>query len=128
MTTRTASTNMPTSHSESRIISRSPELVFFFSSRSRHTRSKRDWSSDVCSSDLPGLVAGELDLGLQGQDDQGADEQGGIAGGVIGEADGLGDDGDQRGLGDGQVEQGGPGQVAGASLLGAGFGVAGQAG
>src|SRR5207249_10214110 len=27
-------------------------LVFFFSSRRRHTRSKRDWSSDVCSSDL----------------------------------------------------------------------------
>src|SRR5699024_12096684 len=28
-------------------------LIFFFSSRRRHTRSKRDWSSDVCSSDLP---------------------------------------------------------------------------
>src|SRR5699024_11331327 len=28
--------------------------LFFFSSRRRHTRSKRDWSSDVCSSDLPG--------------------------------------------------------------------------
>src|SRR5699024_11970169 len=28
------------------------ELIFFFSSRRRHTRSKRDWSSDVCSSDL----------------------------------------------------------------------------
>src|SRR5699024_12093845 len=27
-------------------------LLFFFSSRRRHTRSKRDWSSDVCSSDL----------------------------------------------------------------------------
>src|SRR5699024_11672237 len=27
----------------------------FFSSRRRHTRSKRDWSSDVCSSDLFGL-------------------------------------------------------------------------
>src|SRR5699024_12120357 len=27
-------------------------LVFFFASRRRHTRSKRDWSSDVCSSDL----------------------------------------------------------------------------
>src|SRR5207249_9453016 len=27
---------------------------FFFSSRRRHTRSKRDWSSDVCSSDLEG--------------------------------------------------------------------------
>src|SRR5207249_6739123 len=25
---------------------------FFFSRRRRHTRSKRDWSSDVCSSDL----------------------------------------------------------------------------
>src|SRR5699024_6142434 len=25
---------------------------FLFSSRRRHTRSKRDWSSDVCSSDL----------------------------------------------------------------------------
>src|SRR5690349_13623020 len=27
-------------------------LLFFFSSRRRHTRSLRDWSSDVCSSDL----------------------------------------------------------------------------
>src|SRR5690606_41094741 len=27
-------------------------VSFFFSSRSRHTRFSRDWSSDVCSSDL----------------------------------------------------------------------------
>src|SRR2546421_9116426 len=27
-------------------------ILFFFSSRRRHTRSDRDWSSDVCSSDL----------------------------------------------------------------------------
>src|SRR5690606_40284936 len=27
-------------------------LYFFFSSRRRHTRFSRDWSSDVCSSDL----------------------------------------------------------------------------
>src|SRR5699024_10477932 len=33
--------------------------LFFFSSRRRHTRSKRDWSSDVCSSDL-GLPEGVL--------------------------------------------------------------------
>src|SRR5207249_6834472 len=33
----------------------------FFSSRRRHTRSKRDWSSDVCSSDLP-LSSGSLSL------------------------------------------------------------------
>src|SRR3712207_9497737 len=28
------------------------EITFFFSSRRRHTRYWRDWSSDVCSSDL----------------------------------------------------------------------------
>src|SRR5207237_2699554 len=28
-------------------------IFFFFSSRRRHTRFKCDWSSDVCSSDLP---------------------------------------------------------------------------
>src|SRR5690606_39305206 len=27
-------------------------IIFFFSSRRRHTRFSRDWSSDVCSSDL----------------------------------------------------------------------------
>src|SRR5690606_39730330 len=42
-------------------------VSFFFSSRRRHTRFSRDWSSDVCSSDLatvnvdgrlrPGVVA-----------------------------------------------------------------------
>src|SRR3712207_4653733 len=30
--------------------------MFFFSSRRRHTRYWRDWSSDVCSSDLEGTV------------------------------------------------------------------------
>src|SRR5256885_11692932 len=30
--------------------------IFFFSSRRRHTRLQGDWSSDVCSSDLVGLV------------------------------------------------------------------------
>src|SRR5690606_39827869 len=33
-----------------------PDGFFFFSSRRRHTRFSRDWSSDVCSSDLD-LVA-----------------------------------------------------------------------
>src|SRR2546421_3294038 len=31
---------------------------FFFSSRRRHTRSDRDWSSDVCSSDLVTFIGG----------------------------------------------------------------------
>src|SRR3712207_7804889 len=30
---------------------------FFFSSRRRHTRYWRDWSSDVCSSDLVGQIS-----------------------------------------------------------------------
>src|SRR5439155_15444213 len=32
-------------------------LFFFFSSRRRHTRWPRDWSSDVCSSDLKEWIA-----------------------------------------------------------------------
>src|SRR5699024_2148292 len=35
--------------------------VFFFESRRRHTRSKRDWSSDVCSSDLDYFTVGTMD-------------------------------------------------------------------
>src|SRR5947209_8980409 len=31
-------------------------IPFFFSSRRRHTRYWRDWSSDVCSSDLPAIT------------------------------------------------------------------------
>src|SRR2546429_1738648 len=34
------------------VLIRLKRLVFFFSSRRRHTRCSRDWSSDVCSSDL----------------------------------------------------------------------------
>src|SRR5215204_7436105 len=37
-------------------------FFFFFSSRRRHTRSLCDWSSDVCSSDLPLELLGELVL------------------------------------------------------------------
>src|SRR5258707_3525814 len=39
-------------------------VVFFFSSRRRHTRYWRDWSSDVCSSDL---VGGNLELRVRYQ-------------------------------------------------------------
>src|SRR5690606_39940196 len=33
-----------------------PLTIFFFSSRRRHTSFSRDWSSDVCSSDLCAVV------------------------------------------------------------------------
>src|SRR6266511_1646457 len=35
-------------------------FFFFFSSRRRHTRFSRDWSSDVCSSDLGDVNSGVL--------------------------------------------------------------------
>src|SRR5256885_12069352 len=35
-------------------------LLFFFSSRRRHTRLQGDWSSDVCSSDLTTATNGTL--------------------------------------------------------------------
>src|SRR5579884_1544315 len=42
---------------------------FFFSSRRRHTRWPRDWSSDVCSSDLPGIrkvaFTGSTEVGMR---------------------------------------------------------------
>src|SRR5206468_9196645 len=43
----------------------------FLSGRSRHTSSDRDWSSDVCSSDLctPGCAAGAV---LPGEDSPGS--------------------------------------------------------
>src|SRR5256884_4017912 len=37
---------------------------FFFSSRRRHTRCSRDWSSDVCSSDLPRVRAVAISFGV----------------------------------------------------------------
>src|SRR5436309_3695667 len=36
------------------------QLLFFFSSRRRHTRFSRDWSSDVCSSDLARIMTSML--------------------------------------------------------------------
>src|SRR2546427_11788589 len=38
-------------------------FFFFFSSRRRHTRFDCDWSSDVCSSDLPPGGTTEIDVG-----------------------------------------------------------------
>src|SRR2546429_1202107 len=68
---------------------RNPSIMFvFFSSRRRHTRCSRDWSSDVCSSDLHrvevldgaddddvvGAVAHHLQLELLPADDRFLDE------------------------------------------------------
>src|SRR5690606_40087152 len=43
-------------------------FFFFFSSRRRHTRFSRDWSSDVCSSDLFEIYLA-LYQGLSGADE-----------------------------------------------------------
>src|SRR6266496_5429412 len=57
--------------------SRNSPFFFFFSSRRRHTRSLRDWSSDVCSSDLIERETGRMqrvvdDMLLLAQMDEGA--------------------------------------------------------
>src|SRR5207249_9279403 len=62
-------------------------LFFFFSSRRRHTRSKRDWSSDVCSSDLTFLSPPASTAPIGGAIGRGAaGAAGGFAGGGDGEA------------------------------------------
>src|SRR5690625_6784534 len=43
-------------------------ILFFFSSRRRHTRWPRDWSSDVCSSDLAEGVAQSSCASCHGED------------------------------------------------------------
>src|SRR5215203_4814570 len=59
-------------------------VFFFFSSRRRHTRYWRDWSSDVCSSDLIAVAALEpwsgpnrLQLGSEAAEDNRDDQIGG---------------------------------------------------
>src|SRR2546422_4651356 len=42
------------------------DFFFFFSSRRRHTRCSRDWSSDVCSSDLDHAGEARADRGANG--------------------------------------------------------------
>src|SRR5690625_1083591 len=73
-------------------------MIFFFSSRRRHTRWPRDWSSDVCSSDLhplpdPGLVDTFADRG-DGSDDVGSldprEGQGGASSPPGGDFSGVG--------------------------------------
>src|SRR5687768_18415143 len=63
-------------------------LGFFLSSRRRHTRCSRDWSSDVCSSDLY-HAGGQTIVG---------DEDDGLAAGVV-----LGEEAEHLG-GRGRVE------------------------
>src|SRR6266511_4943736 len=53
------------------------KTVFFFSSISRHTRFSRDWSSDVCSSDLTNGFQGTV--ANQGQWPQTRVNRGGTA-------------------------------------------------
>src|SRR6266576_4083231 len=77
-------------------------IFFFFSSRRRHTRSLRDWSSDVCSSDLDehGLRKNRGAIGRAGpiaahgdvqNDEEGMIENPGAAGGPLGFAERCGE-------------------------------------
>src|SRR2546422_7509919 len=46
-------------------------MLFFFSSRRRHTRCSRDWSSDVCSSDLIGYCEVRISIQIEIRDGDG---------------------------------------------------------
>src|SRR5207245_7403119 len=99
----------------------------FFSSRRRHTRCYRDWSSDVCSSDLAGGVqvaadqlvhavdAGAGEVGDEtGRLSEGEfDEAGGHLGGFDGLETGAGRDGNYRQLDRKSVGEGKSGEVGG---------------
>src|SRR5699024_11229047 len=61
-------------------------IHFFFSSRRRHTRSKRDWSSDVCSSDLlieGGFMDSRIDITAMRRNDMLAAQGRAVAEGVV---------------------------------------------
>src|SRR2546429_514153 len=58
-------------------------FVFFFSSRRRHTRCSRDWSSDVCSSDLCKPVIAENPCGFAQNNDFGVRRRVAIPDGAV---------------------------------------------
>src|SRR3712207_7423041 len=90
-------------------------IFFFFSSRRRHTRYWRDWSSDVCSSDLGHQAEGGLgqpQVGVLGEHAQVAGE-GELRAGADGVALHRGDRHDPR-----RAQPAEPGLVAAEALLG----------
>src|SRR3712207_9505336 len=88
-------------------------MFFFFSSRRRHTRYWRDWSSDVCSSDLGGVDAVEVAVGGE-QRRQAGDPLGEVGTGGQrrgrGRRRGQGRSG-ERGVGEGGRSLGAPGPL-----------------
>src|SRR6266496_1932774 len=69
--------------------------IFFFSSRRRHTSSLRDWSSDVCSSDLVDagaelILAGHIHQAAVSERHEFEVERNGLRGVTVSVAPGLG--------------------------------------
>src|SRR6266480_481646 len=58
-------------------------LFFFFSSRRRHTRLTCDWSSDVCSSDLPELSVSAVAVSCRREGSRAPNEAPGTLGSTI---------------------------------------------
>src|SRR2546421_11748497 len=92
-------------------------VFFFFSSRRRHTRSDRDWSSDVCSSDLGAGGGAEGSRGEHAVADGGLLPRGGgpEAGGAGRAEAAAGGGGRGRGVGRGACR--GRGEISGVAGL-----------
>src|SRR3989442_15538495 len=96
--------------------------MFFFSSRRRHTRCGRDWSSDVCSSDLAAAYStqavvdarNEYAAAQAGDRDKTADTVKKAAGGAVVGAAGGAAGGAHAARGEGAGEGGAVGGGAGA--------------
>src|SRR2546429_6194390 len=58
-------------------------VCFFFSSRRRHTRCSRDWSSDVCSSDLLFIRRGDQGVSALGSNPVELEAECGILSGPV---------------------------------------------
>src|SRR5438045_9394817 len=84
-------------------------VAFFFSSRGRHTRCLSDWSSDVCSSDLPARAqavhASPSGRGVYGLSTSGTGVRGQSTSGIRSEERRVGKEGRFGGMGGHSKEQ-----------------------
>src|SRR3712207_7757874 len=93
--------------------------MFFFSSRRRHTRYGRDWSSDVCSSDLEAVREARVEAMREDESVFLMGEDVGVYGGAFGVSGGMVEEfGEERVVDTPLSEAGFVGLCTGAAMMG----------